>query len=296
MQSNSLASRVGTLILGGMLLGLTQTQAQDIQSTYDVDGNRLYLHCMGKGTPTVLLTTGLGQGTDERWKAVMPEVAKITRVCGYDRVGVGKSGRSSGADTIDRIAKELHKLLKSAKIEGPLVMVGQGFGAFTVRIYADTFKKDMAGAVLIQPHHDDLNLWAESIGAPIIKSGKGNDKEAQEGYWTVGQMVQPMGGAGDVDWAGSVKQIRSLGTMGNIPLRVMVRPAWRPPSHLKLDAEAIAKAVRLEARDLALQVQMVRLSTQGRLVMADQTIKDVIREQPDLVVKTIADVVTLARK
>jgi hypothetical protein len=154
----------------------------------------------------------------------------------------------------------------------------------------------MAGAVLIQPHHDDLNLWAESIGAPIIKSGKGNDKEAQEGYWTVGQMVQPMGGAGDVDWAGSVKQIRSLGTMGNIPLRVMVRPAWRPPSNLKLDAEAIAKAVRLEARDLALQVQMVRLSTQGRLVMADQTIKDVIREQPDLVVKTIADVVTLARK
>lgn len=296
MRRKTLASHLGVVALGLVLVGLTESHAQDLQNTYNIGGNQLYLHCIGKGSPTVILTTGLGQGTDERWKAVQPDLGATTRVCGYDRLGLGKSGRSKGADNIDRVAKELNKLLDAAGIDGPLVMVGQGFGAFTVRMYADRFKKDVVGAVLIQPHHDDLNLWAQSIGAPSLKSGKGKDKDAEEGYWTVGQNMQAVGGAGDVDWAESLKQILKLGTMGNIPLSIVVRPAWRPPSDLKLDPEALARAVRLEAQDLASQTQMVRLSTRSRLVTADRTVRDVIAEQPDLVLKTILEVLALVRK
>src|SRR3954452_8575165 len=60
-------------------------------STYLVAGRPLYLHCVGVGSPTVVLFNGLGERTPS-WAWVQPAVARTTRVCAFDRAGEGWSG------------------------------------------------------------------------------------------------------------------------------------------------------------------------------------------------------------
>src|SRR5438874_10664803 len=56
----------------------------------DVGGHRLHLHCVGEGTPTVVLEAGLSHGMLE-WGHVQAGVGEFTRACAYDRAGHGRS-------------------------------------------------------------------------------------------------------------------------------------------------------------------------------------------------------------
>src|SRR3712207_1991953 len=55
-----------------------------------VSGRTLHLHCSGKGGPTVILMAGVGAFSTD-WAFVQPRVAKLTRVCSYDRAGLAWS-------------------------------------------------------------------------------------------------------------------------------------------------------------------------------------------------------------
>ncbi|NTU80640.1 MAG: hypothetical protein HGA45_14895, partial [Chloroflexales bacterium] len=57
----------------------------------DVGGYRLHLNCTGTGSPTVVIESGWGD-MSASWGWVQPEVAKTTRICTYDRAGMGWSG------------------------------------------------------------------------------------------------------------------------------------------------------------------------------------------------------------
>ena len=57
----------------------------------DVGGHRLYVHCTGSGSPTVVLVSGLAE-TSVYWGGwIAPAVAQNTTVCAYDRAGQGWS-------------------------------------------------------------------------------------------------------------------------------------------------------------------------------------------------------------
>ena len=62
----------------------------------DVGGYRLHLNCTGSGSPTVVIDTGWGDAS-AGWGWVQPEVAKTTRICTYDRAGMGWSEVSPAA-------------------------------------------------------------------------------------------------------------------------------------------------------------------------------------------------------
>jgi len=49
----------------------------------DVGGYKLYIHCTGKGSPTVILEAGWGDSS-ANWVWVQPEVAQAVRVCSYE--------------------------------------------------------------------------------------------------------------------------------------------------------------------------------------------------------------------
>jgi len=115
---------------------------------YSVYGYRMHLYCTGAGSPTVVLESGLGSGWI-RWQQVQPELAKITRVCSYDRVGLGSSDPRSGPSNAITIADQLHELLTQAGITGPLVLVGQSAGGLYVRRYAAKYFPDLVGLVLV---------------------------------------------------------------------------------------------------------------------------------------------------
>jgi pimeloyl-ACP methyl ester carboxylesterase len=120
----------------------------------DVGGHKLHIWCLGSGDPAVLLETGLG-GTSADWGFVQPAVAQFTRVCSYDRAGMGYSDPGPSPRTARRIASELALLLQRSGISGPVVLVGASIGGFSSRVFASEHAERVAGLVLIDATHED---------------------------------------------------------------------------------------------------------------------------------------------
>jgi pimeloyl-ACP methyl ester carboxylesterase len=109
----------------------------------DVGGFKMHIHCMGEGSPTVILET-LAGGTSSYWGWVQPEVAEKTRVCVYDRAGRGWSEPDPELMTLARTIRNLHSLLTNAGIEGPYVLVGHSIGGIYIRQFAAEYPADAA--------------------------------------------------------------------------------------------------------------------------------------------------------
>ena len=88
----------------------------------DVGGYKLHIQCLGTGSPTVVLDAGLGC-TSLDWSLVQAEIGQTTRVCAYDRAGMGWSESGPEPRTPEQNARELHTLLANAGLEGPYVLV-----------------------------------------------------------------------------------------------------------------------------------------------------------------------------
>lgn len=117
-----------------------------------VRGHRLHINCVGAGDPTVILEASNG-GMSAHWAMVQQEVAKGTRVCAYDRAGLGWSEPSSEPRDAAHISRDLHSLLANAGIQGPYVLVGHSYGGLYVRVYADMYPNEVAGLVLVDSSH-----------------------------------------------------------------------------------------------------------------------------------------------
>lgn len=117
-----------------------------------VDGaRRIHIRCLGQGSPTVVLTAGLG-GWSATWAKVQPELAKTTRACAWDRAGFGLSDADARApQTVGRTADDLERALKGAGVTGPYVLVGHSAGAHEVLTFVDRHPREVAGIVLVDP-------------------------------------------------------------------------------------------------------------------------------------------------
>jgi pimeloyl-ACP methyl ester carboxylesterase len=116
----------------------------------DVGGFRMHLDCIGEGGPTVILDAGLG-GWSLDWALVQPAIAQATRVCSYDRAGMGWSEDSPDPHDAEHAVAELHALLAAGSVTGPLVLVGHSNGGLRSVLYAATYPGDVAGLVLVDP-------------------------------------------------------------------------------------------------------------------------------------------------
>lgn len=119
----------------------------------DIGGRSLHLYCSGAGTPTVLLENGLSVNYTT-WQVVQPAIAELTRVCSYDRAGMGWSDPSPNPTQSRFVNADLHALLAAAKIDGPIVLVGHSAGGVFVRGYFHDYRSDVVGMVLIDSSHE----------------------------------------------------------------------------------------------------------------------------------------------
>jgi pimeloyl-ACP methyl ester carboxylesterase len=121
----------------------------------DVDGHRLHINCVGEGSPTVILEAA-NLGMSAHWVRVQQQLAKTTRVCAYDRAGMGWSERGPEPRDAKQISSELHDLLANAAgIEGPYVLVGHSYGGLYARMYAARYSEEVAGVVLVDSSHPE---------------------------------------------------------------------------------------------------------------------------------------------
>jgi pimeloyl-ACP methyl ester carboxylesterase len=111
---------------------------------------RLSLNCVGKGAPVVIFLQG-GEGSILNWREVEKPIAAMTRVCFYDRAGFGWSDPPRGAITGLSETDDLHALIAKAGIPTPVVLVGHSIGGFYATMFADRFRPDVAGMVLVDP-------------------------------------------------------------------------------------------------------------------------------------------------
>ncbi|MBE9207114.1 alpha/beta hydrolase [Nostoc sp. LEGE 06077] len=117
----------------------------------DIGGYRLHLYVLGEARPTIVLEHSLG-GIEGYF--LIEELAKLGRVCIYDRAGYGWSDHSPYPRTSRQIVQELDLLLTKAGIEPPYVLVGNSFGSYNVRLYAHLFPEKVAGIVLTDGLHE----------------------------------------------------------------------------------------------------------------------------------------------
>src|SRR5918997_5024228 len=119
----------------------------------DVGGYSLHINCVGQGSPTVILDAGSG-GFSAQWVRVQQEVSGTTRVCAYDRAGMGWSEMGPEPRDAKQITGELHTLLGKAGIEGPYVLVGHSYGGMYMQTYAARYPEEVAGLGLVDSSTD----------------------------------------------------------------------------------------------------------------------------------------------
>lgn len=138
----------------------------------DIGGRTLYLTCAGRGSPTVVLESGIHDSSSPwtsvtGWEppAVGPRafeaLARRTRVCAYDRPGTlvysdGEAPRLTTRSspvpmprTARDVVSDLHTLLQVAHVPGPYLLVPHSMGGLFALLYARTYPADVVGMVLV---------------------------------------------------------------------------------------------------------------------------------------------------
>ncbi len=144
--------------------GVRNVATDSFASTYPAPGtirsvgdHDLHLDCRGKGQPTVVLVSGLGEYSGS-WARILDGVAPTTRVCAYDRAGQGWSDDVEHPQDGVAAAADLHALLAAAGETGPFVLAGHSIGGPYAMTYANQYADEVAGMVLLDstsPHQFD---------------------------------------------------------------------------------------------------------------------------------------------
>jgi pimeloyl-ACP methyl ester carboxylesterase len=294
------------LILAGVVLE-SRAEAADARSypppgrMVDVGGYRLHINCTGQGSPTVVVEAGWGDSS-AGWAWVQPEVAKTTRICTYDRAGMGWSEASPEPRTAREYAKELHTLLAKANEPGPYLLVGHSMGGFTALVYAHDYPSEVAGLVLV----DSQALPSAANLSPAPKPGGTVPTLvsllARTGLMRV--LAGPLGSIQDLPpgvkeayTATSVTprstqtlldefigmneggaQAKAVTTLGNLPLIVLSRGKDQ-------DADWAAS-----------QTGYLKLSTNNQQLFADHSGHRIMIEQPEAAIAAIVKMVNQVRQ
>jgi pimeloyl-ACP methyl ester carboxylesterase len=141
----------------------------------------MFLNCTGEASgPTVVLEAGTGDNS-EVWNTVQRQAEKFSRVCSYDRLGLGKSDKLAKPHTADEIVEDLHQLLHTVPVPAPYVLVGHSIGGIYVRKYAALYPTEVKGLVLLDSSHEEQFTrvseispeWAQRIASKFPTDPEG---------------------------------------------------------------------------------------------------------------------------
>lgn len=248
----------------------------------DVGGYKLYLNCEGrvrKGFPVVVMDSGLGNSS-EGWLGLQPNVAEFARVCIYDRAGLGNSDPSIHTQTTTQIAVDLHNLLARAGVSGPLVLVGHSLGGINVRLYASMYPKEVVGMVLVDSTHEEQFARMDALIPEEIKK-----------QFPPSALV-PTGNE-KIDFTeNSERRARMSEWHADIPLIVLTAANAQPGG----EGPLAYLAPKFEQIRQELQQDLVHRSAKGKQIIATRSGHFIQRDEPELVVSAIREVIDATRK
>jgi len=291
---------------------------------------RMHIHVTGEGTPSVVFESGMGASCLS-WTLVQPQVAQFTRAVSYDRAGHGWSDPTREPRTAQQIAHELHTLLDATGVPGPYVLVGHSFGGYVNRVFANAYRDEVVGIVLVDSVHPGEweNPTTEQLR--MIKVGR---RFAWIAAWLARLgvvrfcLAQLARGSPRLGWAAvsafgvdmATAAQRIAGEIRKLPEPILpiVRSFWSQPKNFislglhvaALPASAAQAAAASSLRDLPLVVlsgghhaapysdwqrDLAQLSSRGRHVVASDSGHWIHLDNPELVTGAIREVVAAAR-
>lgn len=247
-----------TLLAMMSALPITITaQGDKFEQKVDIGGYRLFIRCTGEGSPTVILE-GPYSETSNVWRFVEPKVSQFTRVCVYERAGIGSSDQRPDHKTVigvNKVNEELHTLLANANIPEPYVLAGWSYGGLVVNAYARHYPEQVVGAVFV----DSSNIKQFSIQTiPPDRSSLGTQQ--------------------------IVADFQTLPPFPPIPLIVL----QQSPRYLDQN-DPILKVWP------TYQAEFAKLSPQGQLIVAANSDHAIPEREPALVINALARVVAIVR-
>lgn len=294
----------GRVLLLCLVLALTGASYQALASArdartfpppgqlVDVGGYKLHLHCMGAGAPTVILESGQANSLSV-WAWLQPAVAKITRVCAYDRAGVGWSESSPQPRDAQHMATELHTLLTNAGIAAPYVLVGHSFGGLVTHVYAAQYPIELAGLVWLDVEHPEqwtrtpegraqyqqiltlsrVGPWLARIGLVRLSDYFPRDRDlppqaaAAFKAWVDTTRFMTINAAEFQAQLASTAQAQAAGSLGALPLLVLTATdhGYPPESAQVMEAQWLTMQSELAALSTNHRQQIVAGATHGSL-------------------------------
>lgn len=277
----------------------------------NVGGHRLHIYCTGEGSPTVILEAG-GGNPWLAWYKVQPKVAEFTRVCSYDRAGLGWSDAGPKPPTAAAIAEDLHTLLRNAGVAGPYVLVGHSLGGLYVRMFAARYPSEVAGMALVDsssPYQEERfppeakNLSDASryvirfmqitlpLGLPRLLCRRAAPAEVGSEYCAVFctrkylAAVRAEAAATEENYA----EVRPLGSLGDLPLAVLSHD----PEKVHFGDHLTAPVNRAWNE---MQEELSHLSTNGTHLVVKGAGHDIELDRPDAVAEAIRKVFDAAKE
>jgi pimeloyl-ACP methyl ester carboxylesterase len=263
------------------------------------------------------------------WSLVQPELAKLSRVCSYDRAGFGWSDAGPTPRTAGRIADELRRLLDRAGIPPPFLPVGHSFGGLVALIFAHRFRSETAGLVLVDPAHAED--WVKPAPKEQVQIDRGV-RLCRYGTITarlgLAHIVAALVGLGQLTIARGLVKVVSRGGLSQQDEAILA-PVWKLPpevrpvlsqfwtkprffealgSQIESICESAAQVLDATANGfgtlplitisstnpgdyrLRQQDRMAALSTRGRHVMASNSGHWVPLDEPQVVIDAVTEV------
>jgi len=288
----------------------------------DVGGRRLNLFCLGSGTPTVILDSGLGDDITA-WRKVHAEMAKTTRVCAYDRAGYGFSDPGPMPRSAAALSEDLERLIHAAHLNAPYVIVGGSIAGLHTRLFVDRHLADVAGVVLVDPSFEHQvaryeeatpaytasavqqlatyrscitglghgvpaqasQMWKDCIGDPEPDLPAGVTKALVERV-TPDFYRAALSEVSEFEGESSDEIDASRRSWGDLPLIVLTAGGTSAPDH----DQAIRNRVWMEAHD-----RIAALSSRGLNRVVPNATHHIQLSQPDAVIAAVNEVIAEAR-
>ncbi|MGB3717309.1 MAG: alpha/beta hydrolase [Candidatus Promineifilaceae bacterium] len=276
----------------------------------------MHLHCQGEGDVTVIIEAALGDSSLD-WTVVQSAVAQFTRVCAYDRPGLGWSSPARDSLTSDQVADNLKQALVGADVAGPYILVGHSIGGVFARAYAKRYPQDIAGLVFVDSAHENqrnrlppemmkegtmikvlASLFRMLAPFGIPRALKLADRMQGDNFpddvrpAAMARMYQSHFFKALFNEVKAVESNTALTEpppdLGNTPLIVLSRGGTNPEL-------PEAQFERLKQCWDELQRDLVKLSTNSQHIIAEHSGHYIHHDQPELVVDAIRQVVKVAQ-